>query len=312
MAIDLGLLNPLVSGIRRRDIVGRWAEALERELQQPADQRDPDFIRQIVPAMELLGRYFGAEVRHIERIPPQSPVVLVGNHSGGAITPDTSVLIAAWYRARGFDDPLALLAVDALFGIPAFKTLCRKLGLVPASSGNADRALERGSSLLLYPGGAHEVFRSWTARNRIDFAGRKGFIRLALRSRAPVVPVVGHGGHESIVVLSRGEKLARLVGMDRIRLSIFPIIAQVPWGISSPVLPGLPLPVKITVEVCEPLDWAKYEPEAAEDPVIVDRCYEEITAVMQATLTRLAAEHPRPLATRLGELLPSFSRRSAS
>lgn len=309
MAIDL---SRLVSQVRSRDVVGRWAAALQRELERPEDQRDPEFIDRLVPLMELFGRYFGAEVRHFDRVPRQGSVLLIGNHSGGMLTPDTSVLMAAWYRARGSGDPLALLAADSVFGIPGFKTLCRKLGLVPASHGAAERALQKGSSLLLYPGGAHEVYRPWAERNRVDFAGHKGFIKLALRTGVPVVPVVGHGGHESVIVLSRGETLAKIFGMNRIRLDIFPIIAQVPWGISSPVLPGIPLPSKVTVEICTALDWSHYGPEAASDPGIVDRCYDEITSLMQSTLTRLAAEHPRPLAARLGELLPTTARRSLS
>jgi 1-acyl-sn-glycerol-3-phosphate acyltransferase len=306
MAIDL---RQLISTVRRNDIVGLWAGALERELQNPEDQRDPEFIKRLVPLMELFGRYFGAEVRHFDRVPRQGAVLLIGNHSGGMLTPDTSVLMAAWYRARGTHDPLALLAADPVFGIPGFKILCRKLGLVPASHGNAERALQRGASLLLYPGGAYEVYRPWAERNRVEFGGHKGFIKLALRAGVPVVPVVGHGGHESVVVLSRGETLARIFGMNRIRLDIFPIIAQVPWGISSPVLPGIPLPSKVVVEVCEPLHWSAYGPEAANDPQVIDRCYEEITALMQVTLSRLADEHPRPLAARLGELLPGPHRR---
>ncbi len=287
MAIDLG---QMISKLRSKDVVGHWAAALESELQQPEDQRDPQFIDRLVPLMELFGRYFSAEVRHFERVPRHGSVLLIGNHSGGMLTPDTSVLIAAWYRARGTSDPLALLAADAVFGIPVFKELCRKLGLVPASHGNAERALQRGASLLLYPGGAHEVYRPWAERNRVEFGGHKGFIKLALKTGVPVVPVVGHGGHDSLFVLSRGEKLAKVFGMSRIHLNIFPILAQFPWGISSPVLPGLPLPSKVTMEVCEPLHWSSYGPEAANDPKVVDRCYDEITSLMQATLSRLATE----------------------
>jgi 1-acyl-sn-glycerol-3-phosphate acyltransferase len=184
------------------------------------------------------------------------------------------------------------------------RTLIRKLGLVPASPGNAERALGAGRSLLLYPGGAHEVFRPFRERNRIDFAGHKGFVKLALRARVPLVPVVGHGGHESVYVLSRGEGIAERLGMARVRLGIFPIIAQVPWGISSPVLPGIPLPSKITVEVCEPIDLsARFGPGAEDDPAIVDRSYDEVTSVMQSTLTRLAAERPRPLLDGFAHLL---------
>ena len=87
-------------------------------------------------------------------------------------------------------------------------------------------------------------------------------------------------------------------------MNVWPLAWQVPWGVSTPLLPGLPLPAKITVEVCEPLDWSPLGPQAADDPETVARCYDEITDVMQATLSRLAAERPYPLLERAKGLLP--------
>ncbi|MBW2548739.1 MAG: hypothetical protein JRE82_16250, partial [Deltaproteobacteria bacterium] len=89
----------------------KWAEATEAHLEEPAQQFDPDFMRKLVPRMETFTSYFGAEVRGMDRV-PQSPVLVIGNHSGGVITPDTSAVYAAWYRARGFEDPLMGLAFD--------------------------------------------------------------------------------------------------------------------------------------------------------------------------------------------------------
>ena len=136
----------------------------------------------------------------------------------------------------------------------------------------------------------------------IVFNERKGFIRLALKAGVPVVPVVGHGGHETTFVLTRGERLAKLLSAQRVRMDGAPIMFQVPWGVSLPALPGVPLPARITVQVCEPLDWTRFGPEAVDDPEVLDRCYEEITSVMQATLDALALENPRPLLSRLRSL----------
>ena len=113
------------------------------------------------------------------------------------------------------------------------------------------------------------------------------------------MPIVGHGGHETTVVLTRGERFAQLLSADKMRLEGAPILLQLPWGVSSPILPGIPLPAKITVQVCEPLDWSALGAEAAEDPAVLERCYEEITSVMQTTLDALAAENPNPLLRRL-------------
>ncbi len=297
---------------RKLDIIQAWADETRRQIAAPAFQRDPAFIARLLPYMELYARYFAAKVRDLARI-PEGPVLLVGNHSGGAITPDTSAVMAAWYRQRGLDAPLHTLAFDAAFGVPGARDLFRKLGLVPANRANAAAALARDAAVLVYPGGVHEVFRPWRDRNRIDFNGRTGFVQLALRTGVPVVPVVGHGGHETTVVLSRGDRFASWFGYDRLRLKEFPILLQVPWGVSTPAFPGLPLPAKITVQIGEPIRWAdQYGPDAADDPAIVRRCYDAITDSMQSTLTTLAQQNPRPLASRLRELLPRSIRRRST
>ncbi len=275
----------------------RWAEATETHLQEPAQQFDPEFMRKLVPKMETFTSYFGAEVRGMDRV-PKSPVLLVGNHSGGLITPDTSAVYAAWYRTRGFEDPLMGLAFDGIYGVPGWRELMRKIGQMPASMDNAQAVLSDGCSVLLYPGGSYEVFRPWKDRNRIMFNGRKGFIRLALETGVPVVPVVGHGGHETTIVLTRGERLVKLLSLDKIRMDGAPLLFQLPWGLSTPAMPGVPLPARITVQVCEPLDWSRFGPEDANDPDVLEQCYQEITSIMQTTLDTLAIENPRPLLSR--------------
>jgi 1-acyl-sn-glycerol-3-phosphate acyltransferase len=190
------------------------------------------------------------------------------------------------------------LAFDGVYGVPGWRELMQKIGQMPASMDNAEAALNDGCSVLLDPGGSYEVFRPWKDRNRVVFNGRKGFIRLALQAGVPVVPVVGHGGHETTIVLTRGERFAKLLGLDRVRMDGAPLLFQLPWGISSPALPGVPLPAKITVQVCEPLDWSRFGPEGADDPEVLEQCYQEITSIMQVTLDTLAIENPRPLASR--------------
>jgi len=301
--------------LRRIGEVGLLAflsEQIDQSLEEPAFQRDPDFLKILLPLMELFNRYFDSEVRGFENVPDSGPMLLVGNHSGGILVPDTTALISAWYRERGLDSSLVGLAFDAVFAVPGMRTLMRKLGEIPANPDDAAAALDAGAAVLVYPGGAHEAFRPWSDRNRVDFGGHKGFVRLALRKQVPVVPVVGHGGHETTIVLTRGEWLAKRLGVDRLRLRVAPMLLQVPWGLSLPILPGLPLPAKITVEICPPFDWSALGSEAADDPEAVDRCYEAVTARMQHTLTRLAEERPLPVVSRLWSLIPGSGRRHSA
>jgi 1-acyl-sn-glycerol-3-phosphate acyltransferase len=288
----------------RLDIIGAWSQATEREIRADPFQRDVAFLRALLPWMERMARYFDAEVDGLEHVPKRGPVLVVGNHSGGVLTPDTTAFFAAWYRHFGLERPLVGLAFDAAFGIPGFRTLMRKIGEVPASRKNTTKALAEGMAVLVYPGGDHEIFRPWTERNRIEFNGRMGFVELALRARVPVVPVVSHGGHDSIFILTRGEWIGRWFGVERVRTRAFPLALQFPWGLSSVGLPGVPLPAKITVRVLPPMRWSAYPRCAADDPEIVRRCFEEITSVMQETLTSLADEHPYPVLSRLASISP--------
>jgi len=285
------------------DPVASLSEQVEDALDEPAFQIDPDFLRRIVPLMRWMSRYFDAEVRGLSRV-PDGPVLLVGNHSGGILTPDTSAFFSAWYDRFGFDRPLLGLAFDAAFAIPGFGRLMRRIGEIPANMENAGHAHDAAASVLVYPGGDYEVYRPWTERYRVDLHGHVGFIRLALRHRVPVVPVVGHGGHETTIVLTRGEEIARVLGLGRLRMHAFPLLWQVPWGLSTMHLPGVPLPAKLTVQVEKPLDWSRYGPESADDPRALKACYEEITAVMQRRLTKLAEANPVPVWTRMRGLLP--------
>ena len=279
-------------------------ERVEHGLHEPLFQRDPAFIERIVPLLEVTRRYFDAEVDGIERLPTSGPFLVVGNHSGGIWMPDVYAFLLAWYRARGADDPLYSLGFDFLFSLPGVRSLARRLGTIPASPANAARALGAGAPVLVYPGGDTEDYRPWTDRHRIELHGHKGFVRLALRFGVPVYPMVAHGSHDAIFVLTRGDALARAVGFDRLRINIFPFVAGPPWGIAPVQLPTIPMPAKVTVRICEPFDWSRFGPAAADDDAVVQHCYEETLGRMQATMDDLAEARPHPIASRLRTALP--------
>lgn len=262
-------------------------------------QRDPEFIASLEPWLRGVQRYFDSEVRGWENLPDGEPVLIVGNHSGGLMTFDPLHLMYKWISERGYSAPLYALAYDLLFAVPGLGLLLRRIGCLPASQRNAHRVLERGASLIVFPGGDQEVFRPWRDRNKLDFNGRTGFIKLAISARVRVVPMTIHGAHESTIVLTRGRSFARRMGLDRFRVKVFPFIWGFPFGLTPAFVPTVPLPSKITVVLGEPLDWTDLRPEDAEDPSVVAKCYEEITGTMQTTLDALAQERPYPLLARI-------------
>ncbi len=257
--------------------------------------RDPEFIQRCLPLIARYTGYFTPEVRGLGRLPASGPVLVVGNHSCLFYMPEVWVCGQAITQRRGIAAPACALAYDLLFAIPGAGQLLRRLGAIPAGTGQAEAALAEGACVLVYPGGDREACRPWLHRNRVDFGDRKGFVKVALRSGVPVVPVVAHGAHHAVVVLSRGERLARAAGLDRARIKVFPVMAGLPFGVHSILTPPLPMPAHLTVEFLPALDWTGYGPDAADDPAAVSACYQEITGGMQAALGRLATENPFPL-----------------
>jgi 1-acyl-sn-glycerol-3-phosphate acyltransferase len=286
------------AGGQRGSLVGRVLRELADQAQRripraDLDERDPDYIRERLPQLWLLASlWFRGEVRGLGNIPDSGPVLLVGNHSGGNMTPDTIVFTLAFSSYFGVERHFYQLAHNLVLSMPALGFL-RKFGTVAASPENARKALQDGSALLVYPGGDVEVHRPSWERHRVDFAGRKGFIRLAIEEKVPIVPVVSIGGQETALFLTRGERLARLLALDRLfRLKVLPISLAIPWGLNiGDMLGHIPLPAKITVEALPPIDLqAEFGPNPSPDEV-----YDHLVRVMQDTLDALASERRLPL-----------------
>lgn len=220
---------------------------------------DPEYVRRQAPRWKrLLHGYFRAEVRGLHDL-PAGPFLAVGNHSGAALIPDTLVWLSA-YHSAGRATPLLTLAHDAMFSTypaPIARWVAR-FGGIRADRDLALAALAQGFAVQVYPGGDHDACRSFARRHEIEFAGRTGYVALAQAAGVPIVPVASVGGHEALIILGEGKRLAQWLGVDRRRrLTAFPISLSVPWGLWVGPLPGyLPLPAKIEVEVLPPLDPA--------------------------------------------------------
>jgi 1-acyl-sn-glycerol-3-phosphate acyltransferase len=236
----------------------------------------------------LTSLYFRAEIRGLERIPKDGPVLFVGNHSGGNMTPDTAVFLLAFNTHFGVERPLYALAHTLVTSWPLLGKWLSRWGTLTASPEAARSALEAGACVLTYPGGDVEVHRPFRARYRIDFAGRTGFIRLARAMRVPLVPVVSCGGQATYLPLSDGRRVAQKLQLKRwARLEVLPVSLAVPWGLDVGDFFGhIPLPAKITIEVLDPLDVTARFPGEDETRT----AYDYVTLRMQETLAGLSAE----------------------
>ena len=134
-------------------------DELQSRLTADLDDRDPDFIRENLPLNWLISTiWFRGEVRNLENVPEKGPVLLVGNHSGGNVTPDTLVLTLAFTSYFGVERRFYQLAHNLVVQAPGAGML-RKFGTVAANHANAHEALSTGAALLVYPGGDYEVYR---------------------------------------------------------------------------------------------------------------------------------------------------------
>jgi 1-acyl-sn-glycerol-3-phosphate acyltransferase len=269
-----------------------WArhQVASRVPKADLDQRDPDYIREQLPGLWLLASlYFRADVKGLDRIPREGPVLLVGNHSGGNLPPDTFVFTLAFCSYFGVERPFYQLAHNLVVSMPGLGSL-RKFGTVAANHENARMALESGGALLVYPGGDYEVFRPSWERHRVDFGGRKGYVRLAREAGVPIVPIASVGGQEAALFLDRGQWLAKLLMVDKLaRLKSVPVLLAPPWGlVVGDMVPRLPLPTKIAIEVQVPID---VNTEAGDDDVV----HKQVMESLQAGVDRLAAERRFPV-----------------
>ena len=242
----------------------------------------------------LMDYWFRMKIEGWERI-PDPPVLLIGIHSGAPFVWDAWTIGAQWWRHFGTSRKLHGTAHDALMATPLIGSYFRRMGVLPAAPDSIATALAEGHDVALWPGGERDSLRPWTKRDEAVLAGRTGFIKLAIRSCVPIVPIATVGGPDSMPVLSSGKRLAKVLQLDKIaRLKMFPIAVQAPWGISPALLPEIPLPTKIRTEFQDPVEL-DCDPDRAEDDAYVEQKYDEVRSSIQRGMDALARQRRLPL-----------------
>ena len=280
---------------RREQADGVEGWVAERAGDWELDAREPAWMdRQKFIFNPLMDYWFRMEVEGWERLPPP-PALLVGVHSGAPFVWDAWTVGFQWWRQFGEDRILHGTAHDMLMAAPGIGDYFRKMGVLPAAADSITGALAAGRDVALWPGGERDSLRPWSQRDEAVLAGRKGFIKLAIRTGVPIVPISTVGGPDSMPVLWQGRQLAQLLQLDRVaNLKLFPIALSAPWGLSPAILPEIPLPTKIRTAFQEPV---KLSPDAdkANDDKYVDKKYDEVRASIQKGMDTLARRRRLPL-----------------
>jgi hypothetical protein len=257
------------------------------------DRTSPDALRSVVRWAAPLAAYFRFTMSGWENL-PSGPCIIAANHSVGS--PFVLPLLArAWQIEVPHRQVRGLMHRVAWQGPAGKWALLQRLGGVYAHRVVAQRALDRGHSLLVFPGGEVDAMRPFGARYRVRFGGRTGFVRLAREARVPIVPLAICGSHAAYVVLPGAGTAARALGLARSTgLKGFPLtigacavaamICAPPLWPFAPIAAGLalaPLPTRIEAQLLPPIYSAEGESDVA--------AAEHVRTKLESALQRMAA-----------------------
>ena len=289
------------------ELAGGDPAAPEDPAQLP-ERREPDEMRALLPPIEperrlndwgrservegLLDRtlveffyrlWFRTEVEGIENVPTEGGALLVSNHSG-ALPPDAAMIAKALREEHVPRRDLYLLVEHFFKGYPGFSMLLPKIGGVAAHPANAHRLLfDERQLVLVFPEGRKGTEKLYKDRYRLRRFGRGGFVEVAMRAEAQLVPICVVGAEEAAPVFAQVEFMRKLTG-----LIYFPITPTFPW--LGPLGMAAYLPAKFKIRFLEPIDTrALGGAEAANDRALVQTVAQEVRARIQENLHDMLA-----------------------
>jgi 1-acyl-sn-glycerol-3-phosphate acyltransferase len=262
---------------RAREAVEAVTRRLSGEYEEDEWGFDEQFAEAVFPIFEFLYRtWWRVEAEGVANVPSHGRALLVANHAGSLFPFDATMMTIAIMKEHPLPRWPRFLVLDWAFGLPFLSAFIRRGGGVPASPHNATALLEEDELVMAFPEGVKGTGKSFSERYRLQRFGRGGFVEVALRARAPIVPVAVVGSEEIYPKLADSPQLARAVGAPFV-----PITPTFPW--LGP-LGLIPLPSKWRIEFCEPIDISGHPPEAAEDPRVVFELSERVHETIQESL----------------------------
>jgi 1-acyl-sn-glycerol-3-phosphate acyltransferase len=235
--------------------------------------RDRTFAETLRPFFEFLyDVWWRVEASGIEHVPAEGGALLVANHSG-VLPYDGAMIKLAIARNHPSRRDCRMLILDMFALLPFLAPALMKYGEVRAHPANAERLLAKGELVGVFPEGIKGVGKYFSERYRLARFGRGGFVRIALRMGAPLIPCAVVGAEEIHPVLGRADWVGRLLG-----LPYFPLTPTFPW--LGP-LGVVPLPTKWSIDIADPIPMDEYGREAAEDPILVNRIAQEVRETIQ-------------------------------
>jgi 1-acyl-sn-glycerol-3-phosphate acyltransferase len=236
---------------------------------------DARFAERLATVVEALySTWWRVRVRGIEAVPAAGPAVVVANHAG-VVPWDAFVLRHALRRDHPAHRELRPLLDDRECDLPVLGPAAVRAGAVRASPEAAEQILSSGGVIGVFPEGSAGARKPWRDRYTLLRFGRGGFVKVALRARAPVIPCAIVGSEEASPAVSRAGWLAERLGIPLLFDSAALRIPQAAF---------LPLPSRWSLRFGEPLDLGHHPPGAADDPGTVNALAERVRAALQGML----------------------------
>jgi 1-acyl-sn-glycerol-3-phosphate acyltransferase len=259
-----------------RDSLRRALARLDGDYPEDEWGFDEEFAEIVEPLFGFLYEtWWRVRAEGVPRVPAHGRALLVSNHAG--ILPwDATMIAMAILREHPLPRHPRFLALNWAFDLPWVSSWLRKVGGVVASPYNAVRLLEQDHLVAVFPEGVKGTGKPFGERYRLQRFGRGGFVEIALRTGAPIVPVAVVGSEEIYPKIGELQPLARLIGAP-----FFPVTPTFPW--LGP-LGVVPLPSKWRIEFCDPIETASYGPEAADDRGLVFELTERVRETIQRTV----------------------------
>lgn len=221
---------------------------------------DQEFTDAVIPFFDFMyHKYWRVELSGLENIPDAGRTMLVSNHSG-QLPFDGAMLLLGIMQQHSTARYTRALYASWFPTLPFLSDLLVKFGQVMANDENAQRLLEQDHLVAVFPEGYKGVGKLYKDRYHLARFGRGGFVRVCLKTGAPMIPVSVVGAEETYISLHKSETLAKLIGFP-----YFPISPTFPWlGLFGLV----PLPTKWYIDIGEPIPTDQY-PEGSENNLML-------------------------------------------
>jgi 1-acyl-sn-glycerol-3-phosphate acyltransferase len=242
---------------------------------------DREFLDAILPFADFLySKYWRVEMNGLDNVPAEGRGLLVANHSG-QLPFDGMMLGTGILRNHPSARLTRTLYATWFPTLPFLSDIFVKCGQVMATEDNGIRLLENNELTAVFPEGYKGVGKLFKDRYRLARFGRGGFVRMALKARAPIIPVSIVGAEETYISLAKSDLLAKLTGFP-----YFPISPTFPW---TGLFGLIPLPTKWYIDIGEPMPMDVYGPNAANNLVLISQLTDQVRNVVQEMIVKRLA-----------------------